>query len=310
MTSSAAITLNSYLKKAGEIPLLTAEEEIDLAKKIEAGLKASTVLALAEEGGRDLPRREIARLRRVEQIGRDAKERFIVSNLRLVVHVAKKRIGQGVALSDLIQEGNIGLIRAVEKFDYTRGNKFSTYANYWIKQAIGRAIADQSRAIRFPVHAHEDMGKLLYAHDRLYLELGREPTSAELAEATDIELKRVLEIQKAPREPMSLDAPIGEEGDASIEDLIEDKSAPSPAAEIEAVELADKVSELLSQFDPRESRVIALRFGLDGGEPKTLKAIGDEFGVSRERVRQIESRTLSKLRNPIRSKELRDYIRG
>ena len=297
-----------YLKEIGKVPLLTASEEIDLAMKIEAGVNATAELEAAEEEGRELERRERRRLTRVEQVGLDAKQQLIEANLRLVVSIAKRYVGRGMLFLDLIQEGNLGLIRAVEKFDYTKGFKFSTYATWWIRQAITRAIADQARTIRIPVHMVETINKLVRIQRQLLQELGREPTPEEIAEEMDLTPERVREIQKISQEPVSLETPIGEEEDSQLGDFIEDDAAVVPPDAASFSMLQEQLAKVLDGLAERERKVISLRFGLEDGHPRTLEEVGREFGVTRERIRQIESKTLAKLRHPSRSSKLKDYL--
>ena len=297
-----------YLKEIGKVDLLTASEEVDLAMKIEAGLKATEELERAEEEGVELTRRERRRLTRVEQVGLDAKDQLIEANLRLVVSIAKRYVGRGMLFLDLIQEGNLGLIRAVEKFDYTKGFKFSTYATWWIRQAITRAIADQARTIRIPVHMVETINKLVRIQRQLLLELGREPTPEEIGEQMDMTAERVREIQKINQEPVSLETPIGEEEDSQLGDFIEDHEAVRPDDAAGFSMLQEQLQMVLDGLAERERKVIELRFGLKDGHPRTLEEVGREFGVTRERIRQIESKTLAKLRHPSRSSKLKDYL--
>ena len=297
-----------YLKEIGKVPLLTAAEEIDLAMKIEAGVAAAAELDKAEEEGRELERREKRRLGRVEQVGIDAKQQLIEANLRLVVSIAKRYVGRGMLFLDLIQEGNLGLIRAVEKFDYTKGFKFSTYATWWIRQAITRAIADQARTIRIPVHMVETINKLVRIQRQLLQELGREPTPEEIGKEMGLPAERVREIQKISQEPVSLETPIGEEEDSQLGDFIEDDAAVVPPDAASFSMLQEQLSKVLDGLAERERKVISLRFGLEDGHPRTLEEVGREFGVTRERIRQIESKTLAKLRQPSRSSKLKDYL--
>ncbi len=297
-----------YLKEIGKVDLLSASEEIDLAMKIEAGLEATRRLDEAEEAGETLPRAELRRLNRVEQVGLDAKQRLISANLRLVVSIAKRYVGRGMLFLDLIQEGNLGLIRAVEKFDYTKGFKFSTYATWWIRQAITRAIADQARTIRIPVHMVETINKLVRVQRKLLQDLGREPTPEEIAEEMDMTPDRVREIQKISQEPVSLETPIGEEEDSQLGDFIEDSQAVVPPDAASFSMLQEQINSVLDTLAERERKVIELRFGLADGHPRTLEEVGKEFGVTRERIRQIESKTLAKLRHPSRSSKLKDFL--
>ena len=298
-----------YLKEIGKVSLLTAAEEVDLAMKIEAGVEAMTQLdASEEEGGVPLERRERRRLSRIEQVGLDAKQQLIEANLRLVVSIAKRYVGRGMLFLDLIQEGNLGLIRAVEKFDYTKGFKFSTYATWWIRQAITRAIADQARTIRIPVHMVETINKLVRIQRQLLQSLGREPTPEEIAEEMGLTPERVREIQKISQEPVSLETPIGEEEDSQLGDFIEDDAAVVPPDAASFSTLQEQLAKTLEGLAERERKVITLRFGLEDGHPRTLEEVGREFGVTRERIRQIESKTLAKLRHPSRSQKLKDYL--
>ena len=298
-----------YLKEIGKVSLLTAAEEVDLAMKIEAGGEAMAQLdASEEEGGVPLERRERRRLSRIEQVGLDAKQQLIEANLRLVVSIAKRYVGRGMLFLDLIQEGNLGLIRAVEKFDYTKGFKFSTYATWWIRQAITRAIADQARTIRIPVHMVETINKLVRIQRQLLQSLGREPTPEEIAEEMGLTPERVREIQKISQEPVSLETPIGEEEDSQLGDFIEDDAAVVPPDAASFSMLQEQLAKTLEGLAERERKVITLRFGLEDGHPRTLEEVGREFGVTRERIRQIESKTLAKLRHPSRSQKLKDYL--
>ncbi|MFY9585858.1 MAG: RNA polymerase sigma factor RpoD [Actinomycetota bacterium] len=318
-----------YLKEIGKVPLLTAEEEVILAKKIEAGLESGEQIvdvrhatldtlrglchkAALEEPSRDEkklpPERATEILRRVEREGQIAKKKLIEANLRLVVSIAKRYVGRGMLFLDLIQEGNLGLIRAVEKFDYDKGFKFSTYATWWIRQAITRAIADQARTIRIPVHMVETINKLVRVQRSLLQDLGREPTPEEIAHEMDITPDKVREIQKVAQEPVSLETPIGEEEDSHLGDFIEDADAIVPVDAASFILLQEQLEAVLHSLSGREKKVIELRFGLMDGHQRTLEEVGQEFGVTRERIRQIESKTLSKLRHPSRSQKLRDYL--
>ena len=297
-----------YLKEIGRVNLLTAAEEVDLAMKIEAGVAATEQLEKEEAGEIELERRERRRLSRVEMVGLDAKQQLIEANLRLVVSIAKRYVGRGMLFLDLIQEGNLGLIRAVEKFDYTKGFKFSTYATWWIRQAITRAIADQARTIRIPVHMVETINKLVRIQRQLLQSLGREPTPAEIGEEMGLTEERVREIQKISQEPVSLETPIGEEEDSQLGDFIEDDAAIVPPDAASFSMLQEQLRKTLDGLAERERKVIELRFGLVDGHPRTLEEVGREFGVTRERIRQIESKTLAKLRHPSRSQKLKDYL--
>jgi RNA polymerase primary sigma factor len=297
-----------YLKEIGKVELLSAAEEIDLAMKIEAGVEASKHLEEAHCQKIELERRESRRLNRVEQVGLDAKQQLIEANLRLVVSIAKRYVGRGMLFLDLIQEGNLGLIRAVEKFDYTKGFKFSTYATWWIRQAITRAIADQARTIRIPVHMVETINKLVRVQRQLLQEFGREPTPEEIGAVMGMPAERIREIQKISQEPVSLETPIGEEEDSQLGDFIEDSAAVIPPDAASFSMLQEQLNKVLDGLAERERKVISLRFGLEDGHPRTLEEVGREFGVTRERIRQIESKTLAKLRHPSRSGKLKDYI--
>ena len=300
--------IRMYLKEIGKVDLLTKEEEVDLAMKIEAGLKATEELDAAEESGIELSRRDKRRLTRIENVGLDARAALMEANLRLVVANAKRYIGRGLSLLDLIQEGNLGLIRAVEKFEYKRGYKFSTYATWWIRQAITRAIADQARTIRIPVHMVETINKLVRTQRSLQQQLGRDATPEEIAEKMEITPERVQEIQKIAQDPVSLETPIGEEEDSQLGDFIEDEKAVDPAEAARYAMLQQQIREVLGTLGERERKVILLRFGLEDGHPHTLEEVGREFKVTRERIRQIESKTLSKLRHPSRCGVLRNYL--
>ncbi|GAA1750900.1 hypothetical protein GCM10009834_04730 [Streptomonospora arabica] len=293
-----------YLREIGRVPLLTAEEEVDLAKSIEAGLFAAE--KLRRPGPRTAPD-EALDLELIVDEGERAKARLIEANLRLVVSIAKRYLGRGLLLLDLVQEGNLGLIRAVEKFDYTKGFKFSTYATWWIRQAITRAIADQARTIRIPVHMVETINRLLRVQRQLHQELGREPTPAEISRELGFGDDRVQEIQRIAQEPVSLQAPIGEE-DSDFGDFIEDTDAVVPADAAAFTMLQDQLVALLGGLSDREQRIIQLRFGLRDGHQHTLEEVGQEFGVTRERIRQIEAKTLAKLRHPSLAKTLRDFL--
>jgi RNA polymerase primary sigma factor len=302
--SATSDPVRMYLKEIGRVPLLTAEEEVELARRIEAGLFASEKLAPAG------PMPEVLRreLDAIERDGQLAKRKLIEANLRLVVSIAKRYVGRGMLFLDLIQEGNLGLIRAVEKFDYTKGYKFSTYATWWIRQAITRAIADQARTIRIPVHMVETINKLVRIQRQLLQDLGREPTPEEIGAEMDLPPDRVREIQKLSQEPVSLETPIGEEEDSNLGDFIEDSDAVVPVDAAAFILLQEQLEGILHTLSDREKKVIELRFGLTDGHPRTLEEVGKEFGVTRERIRQIESKTLSKLRHPSRSQKLRDYL--
>ena len=297
-----------YLKEIGKVNLLTAREEIDLAMKIEAGVEAARKLEEAEEQGIELERRERRRLSRVEQVGIDAKQQLIEANLRLVVSIAKRYVGRGMLFLDLIQEGNLGLIRAVEKFDYTKGFKFSTYATWWIRQAITRAIADQARTIRIPVHMVETINKVKKVSSQLLHEYGHDPSAEEIAERLEMPVDKVREIMRVAQEPVSLETPIGEEEDSHLGDFIPDDDAPVPAEAASQTLLKEQLADVLKTLTPREEKVLRLRFGLEDGRPRTLEEVGKEFNVTRERIRQIEAKALRKLRHPSRSKKLRDFL--
>ena len=297
-----------YLKEIGKVDLLTASEEVHLAMKIEAGTKATQQLEAAENGDIELSRAEQRRLMRIEQVGLEAKQALISANLRLTVSIAKRYVGRGMLFLDLIQEGNLGLIRAVEKFDYTKGFKFSTYATWWIRQAITRAIADQARTIRIPVHMVETINKLVRVQRQLLQDLGREPTVEEIAAEMGISADRVREIQKISQEPVSLETPIGEEEDSQLGDFIEDSMAVAPPDAASDSMLREQLEQVLDGLADRERKVIKFRFGLEDGHPRTLEEVGREFGVTRERIRQIESKTLAKLRHPSRSSKLKDFM--
>ncbi len=305
MKTSTSDPVRMYLKEIGKVPLLTAKEEVILAKKIEAGEKATETL---DEKAATLESGEIHKLKRAEREGLAAKRKLVEANLRLVVSIAKRYVGRGMLFLDLIQEGNLGLIRAVEKFDYRKGFKFSTYATWWIRQAITRAIADQARTIRIPVHMVETINKLIRIQRQLLQDLGREPTPEEIAEKMGFTTEKVREILKISQEPVSLETPIGEEEDSQLGDFIEDKEAPVPVDEASFRLLQEQLREVLSELNERERKVIELRFGLADGYPRTLEEVGRVFGVTRERIRQIESKTLSKLRHPTRSDKLKDYL--
>ena len=310
-TSTVMLTgdpVRMYLKEIGKVDLLTAQEEVHLAMKIEAGTEATEKLEAAEAGEIELTRAEMRRLMRIEQVGLDAKQSLISANLRLVVSIAKRYVGRGMLFLDLIQEGNLGLIRAVEKFDYTKGFKFSTYATWWIRQAITRAIADQARTIRIPVHMVETINKLVRVQRQLLQDLGRDPTPEEIGEEMGMTADRVREIQKISQEPVSLETPIGEEEDSQLGDFIEDSSAVAPPEAASETMLREQLDQVLDSLADRERKVIKFRFGLEDGHPRTLEEVGREFGVTRERIRQIESKTLAKLRHPSRSGRLKDYM--
>ncbi|MDP9466522.1 MAG: RNA polymerase sigma factor, partial [Actinomycetota bacterium] len=301
--------VRAYLKEIGKVPLLTAELEVELAQRIEAGLFAAEKVRQADAG--EAPKLSAALRRDLEwlvQDGGKAKRHLLEANLRLVVSIAKRYLGRGMLFLDLIQEGNLGLIRAVEKFDYTKGYKFSTYATWWIRQAITRAMADQARTIRIPVHMVEQINKLTRVQREMLQELGREPTPEELAKELDMTPEKVVEIQGYAREPVSLETTIGDDQDSSLGDFIEDADAPIAAEVVSYGLMQEQLGEVLRTLTDREAAVVKMRFGLVDGQPRTLDEIGREFGLTRERIRQIESKTLSKLRHPSRSQKLRDYL--
>ncbi len=304
ITGATADPVKDYLKQIGKVALLNAELEVELAKRIEAGLFAEEKIATDTKISAELARD----LKWVVKDGQRAKAHLLEANLRLVVSLAKRYTGRGMQFLDLIQEGNLGLIRAVEKFDYTKGYKFSTYATWWIRQAITRAMADQARTIRIPVHMVEVINKLARVQRQLLQDLGREPTPEELARELDMTPEKVVEVQKYGREPISLSTPLGEDGDSEFGDLIEDTEAVVPADAVGFTMLQRELERILESLHPREAGVIRSRFGLGDGVQKTLDQIGEEFGVTRERIRQIESKTMSKLRHPSRSQMLRDYL--
>ncbi|MGX7826786.1 RNA polymerase sigma factor [Actinokineospora sp. 24-640] len=306
--TASADSVRAYLKQIGKVALLNAEEEVELAKRIEAGLYAAERVRKAEDDNEKLQPQMRRDLRWIVRDGERAKNHLLEANLRLVVSLAKRYTGRGMAFLDLIQEGNLGLIRAVEKFDYTKGYKFSTYATWWIRQAITRAMADQARTIRIPVHMVEVINKLGRIQRELLQDLGREPTPEELAKEMDITPEKVLEIQQYAREPISLDQTIGDEGDSQLGDFIEDSEAVVAVDAVSFTLLQDQLQSVLATLSEREAGVVRLRFGLTDGQPRTLDEIGQVYGVTRERIRQIESKTMSKLRHPSRSQVLRDYL--
>jgi len=306
--TASADSVRAYLKQIGKVALLNAEEEVELAKRIEAGLYATQLMAEHTERGDKLPAAQRRDMVWICRDGDRAKNHLLEANLRLVVSLAKRYTGRGMAFLDLIQEGNLGLIRAVEKFDYTKGYKFSTYATWWIRQAITRAMADQARTIRIPVHMVEVINKLGRIQRELLQDLGREPTPEELAKEMDITPEKVLEIQQYAREPISLDQTIGDEGDSQLGDFIEDSEAVVAVDAVSFTLLQDQLQSVLETLSEREAGVVRLRFGLTDGQPRTLDEIGQVYGVTRERIRQIESKTMSKLRHPSRSQVLRDYL--
>jgi RNA polymerase primary sigma factor len=304
VAGATADPVKDYLKQIGKVPLLNAEMEVELAKRIEAGLFSDEKLA---KGGK-LSAKALEELEWIAEDGRRAKNHLLEANLRLVVSLAKRYTGRGMLFLDLIQEGNLGLIRAVEKFDYTKGYKFSTYATWWIRQAITRAMADQARTIRIPVHMVEVINKLARVQRQMLQDLGREPTPEELAKELDMTPEKVIEVQKYGREPISLHTPLGEDGDSEFGDLIEDSEAIVPADAVSFTLLQEQLHAVLDTLSEREAGVVSMRFGLTDGQPKTLDEIGKVYGVTRERIRQIESKTMSKLRHPSRSQVLRDYL--
>jgi RNA polymerase primary sigma factor len=306
--TASADSVRAYLKQIGKVALLNAEEEVELAKRIEAGLYATQLMAELADKGEKLPAAQRRDMMWICRDGDRAKNHLLEANLRLVVSLAKRYTGRGMAFLDLIQEGNLGLIRAVEKFDYTKGYKFSTYATWWIRQAITRAMADQARTIRIPVHMVEVINKLGRIQRELLQDLGREPTPEELAKEMDITPEKVLEIQQYAREPISLDQTIGDEGDSQLGDFIEDSEAVVAVDAVSFTLLQDQLQSVLETLSEREAGVVRLRFGLTDGQPRTLDEIGQVYGVTRERIRQIESKTMSKLRHPSRSQVLRDYL--
>jgi RNA polymerase primary sigma factor len=310
--SGSSDPVRMYLREIGRVRLLTAGEEVELAKRIEAGALASERLAECDATGTldDLPADESRDLQRLADDGDEAKSALIQANLRLVVSIAKRYVGRGMQLLDLIQEGNMGLMRAVEKFDYTKGFKFSTYATWWIRQAITRSIADQARTIRIPVHMVESINRVHRMQRQMVQELEREPTVDELAERVGMTPERVREIQRISLDPLSLDSPVGEEDDSYLADFIKDDGAEEPLDVATRQMLQHAVRDVLDELNDREKQVVRLRFGLDDEQARTLEEVGKEFGVTRERIRQIESKTLAKLRHPHRSQKLRDYLEG
>ena len=307
VAGATADPVKDYLKQIGKVPLLNAEEEVELARRIEAGLYAQHIL---ESGSLDKAkdRMYMRELKLISRDGQQAKNHLLEANLRLVVSLAKRYTGRGMLFLDLIQEGNLGLVRAVEKFDFTKGFKFSTYATWWIRQAITRAMADQARTIRIPVHMVEVINKLARVQRQMLQDLGREPTTIELAKELDMTEEKVIEVQKYGREPISLHTPLGEDGDSEFGDLIEDSEAVVPADAVGFTLLQEQLRQVLDTLSEREAGVVAMRFGLTDGQTKTLDEIGKVYGVTRERIRQIESKTMSKLRHPSRSQVLRDYL--
>ena len=302
--TSTVDTVRLYLNEIGRVDLLLAEEEVDLAKRIDAGREAAEIL----DSRVDIGVEQRVRLRRIEREGRQAKRHLTESNLRLVVSIAKRYVGRGMSLSDLIQEGNLGLMRAVDKFDYTRGYKFSTYATWWIRQMISRSIADQSRTIRIPVHLVETMNKIKRVERQLIQELGREPTLEEVAAKVELSIARLEEFKRLQVDPTSLDAPVGEDGDGVMGELIEDTTAVAPAEAASAEALKTDLQRLLGELSPRERQVLEQRFGLGGVQPHTLEQVGDDLNLTRERIRQIEAKALAKLRHPSYADVLEGYL--
>jgi RNA polymerase primary sigma factor len=302
---ATADPVKDYLRQIGKVPLLNAGQEVELAKRIEAGLFADQKLA---DGSRNLSIDARIDLEQVAEDGRRAKDHLLEANLRLVVSLARRYTGRGMLFLDLIQEGNLGLIRGVEKFDYTRGYKFSTYATWWIRQAITRAMAEQARTIRIPVHMAEAISKLARVQRQMLQDLGREPTPEELAAGLDMTPDKVIEVQRYGREPISLHTPVGEDGDSELGDLIEDSEAVQPVEAVSLTLLQEQLNSVLGMLSEREAGVVSMRFGLTDGHPKTLEEIGKVYGVTRERIRQIESKTMAKLRHSSRSTLLRDYL--
>ena len=295
--------VRQYLEEIGRVRLLTAEREVDLAKRIDAGVEAARIL-----GRDDLPRERRRMLQKIVRDGEASRQELVEANLRLVVSIAKRYANRGLSFLDLIQEGNLGLIRAVEKFDYTRGYKFSTYATWWIRQAISRAIADQARTIRIPVHMIDTINRLIRTQRTLMQTLEREPTAEEIGQVMELPPERIREIQKLALDPVSLEAPVGGEDDAILGDFIEDDGAVVPLDAASFMFMREQVDDILHTLSDRERELITMRFGLDGSQPKTLSEVGDAFGVTRERVRQIEAKILSKLRHPSRADPLRDFL--
>ena len=297
-----------YLKEIGKVPLLTADQEVALATAMTAGREAEERLDEAEANGETLPAEELAQLKKQVKAGERAKQQLAEANLRLVVSIAKRYVGRGMLFLDLIQEGNLGLIKAVEKFDYTKGYKFSTYATWWIRQAITRAIADQARTIRIPVHMVETINKVIRVSRQLLQELGHDPSPEEIAEEMNMPVDKVREILKIAQEPVSLETPIGEEEDSHLGDFIPDEGASEPSEAASYTLLKEQLVSVLSTLTPREEKVLKLRFGLEDGRTRTLEEVGKEFNVTRERIRQIEAKALRKLRHPSRSKKLKDFL--
>ena len=297
-----------YLKEIGKVPLLTADQEVELATVMSAGREAQERLAQAEEGAEPIPEDELASLKKQVKAGEKAKQQLAEANLRLVVSIAKRYVGRGMLFLDLIQEGNLGLIKAVEKFDYTKGYKFSTYATWWIRQAITRAIADQARTIRIPVHMVETINKVIRVSRQLLQELGHDPSPEEISEEMNMPVDKVREILKIAQEPVSLETPIGEEEDSHLGDFIPDEAASEPSEAASFTLLKEQLVDVLSTLTPREEKVLKLRFGIEDGRTRTLEEVGKEFNVTRERIRQIEAKALRKLRHPSRSKKLKDFL--
>ncbi|WP_304512028.1 RNA polymerase sigma factor RpoD [Dermatobacter hominis] len=308
--ASTADPVRMYLREIGQVPLLTAQEEVDLAMRIEAGVEAEERLADLAASGETVEFDERRRLDRLRRDGERAKDELTQANLRLVVSIAKRYLGRGMQILDLVQEGNLGLMRAVEKFDYTKGFKFSTYATWWIRQAITRAIADQARTIRIPVHMVESINKVHRQQRQLIQELEREPTVEELAAKCELKPEKVRDILRISQDPLSLDSPVGEEDDSYLADFIADNDAVMPADVATANSLSEQIMSALDDLNDREKQVVRMRFGLDGGQPQTLEEVGKEFGVTRERIRQIESKTLAKLRHPRSRQKLEDYLKA
>ena len=297
-----------YLKEIGKVPLLTADQEVELATVMSAGREAEARLAQAEADGETIPEAEMAELKKQIKAGEKAKQQLAEANLRLVVSIAKRYVGRGMLFLDLIQEGNLGLIKAVEKFDYTKGYKFSTYATWWIRQAITRAIADQARTIRIPVHMVETINKVIRVSRQLLQELGHDPSPEEISAEMNMPVDKVREILKIAQEPVSLETPIGEEEDSHLGDFIPDEAASEPSEAASFTLLKEQLVDVLGTLTPREEKVLKLRFGIEDGRTRTLEEVGKEFNVTRERIRQIEAKALRKLRHPSRSKKLKDFL--
>ena len=297
-----------YLKEIGKVPLLTADQEVELATVMSAGREAETRVAQAEADGETIPEAEMAELKKQIKAGEKAKQQLAEANLRLVVSIAKRYVGRGMLFLDLIQEGNLGLIKAVEKFDYTKGYKFSTYATWWIRQAITRAIADQARTIRIPVHMVETINKVIRVSRQLLQELGHDPSPEEISAEMNMPVDKVREILKIAQEPVSLETPIGEEEDSHLGDFIPDEAASEPSEAASFTLLKEQLVDVLGTLTPREEKVLKLRFGIEDGRTRTLEEVGKEFNVTRERIRQIEAKALRKLRHPSRSKKLKDFL--